>query len=145
MIGVGWISDNTVGGAAVNGSGKFEQAHIELPAGDIVFDGQVFDPLPVQAQGQVGKQRILVETQNAGQSELRTYDPVTHQFGAPIAAPASYYRMDLSRSGHRVVVSGSSVNLYDGFTGDRIGAIPGGCDAAITPPTSSSSPRPAAS
>jgi WD40 repeat protein len=136
LIGVAWLSDNTVSGVAVNGGGKYEQAHVDLAGGDIVFDGVVFDPLPDQAHVDAGKQRNLLGTQNAGHFELRTYDPVSRQFGAPIAVDA-FNSMDLSRSGHRVAVGTANnrvgVVFYDGFSGEQVGTIPGVNGAYITP------------
>jgi class 3 adenylate cyclase/WD40 repeat protein len=134
LIGGGWIGNNTVGGGAVNSNGQVELAHVDLGAGHVVFDGVVFDPPPANLKSDAGKQRVVLAFEkDAGRFELRTFDVATHQFGAPIAVD-DFYSMDLSRSGHRVAVgSTNGVTLYDGFNGQRIGAISGVYGGFITP------------
>ena len=82
------------------------------------------------------KSFVLLRTENAGRSTLRTFDPATQLFGPPISADV-VNSMNQSRSGHRVAVgtgtAAAGVVIYDGFTGERVGAIPGVNGAYITP------------
>jgi hypothetical protein len=128
--------EDTVGGAAINRSGKVELAQADLADGVVVLGGVIFDPDIVGVNADVSKDLVLLRADKAGRQRLQTFDPATGQFGPSIWIDG-INSMDISRSGHRVVVgiatTAEGVVIYDGFTGERVGAIPGVRGGYITP------------
>jgi DNA-binding SARP family transcriptional activator/WD40 repeat protein/tRNA A-37 threonylcarbamoyl transferase component Bud32 len=125
LINPDWIDDDTVGGALINAEGEVETAHIDLPAGELVADGFIVDPIPNAAYALPGKERPLVVYWHGTDATLRQFDPDTERVG-PAIRVEGWFSSAISRSGHRIVAgTDRGVEIYDGLTGELVGAIPG--------------------
>jgi DNA-binding SARP family transcriptional activator/tRNA A-37 threonylcarbamoyl transferase component Bud32/WD40 repeat protein/molybdopterin-guanine dinucleotide biosynthesis protein len=125
LVNADWLDDDTVTGAIVNDDGSVETAHIDLAAGELVADGVIVDPIPNRAVIDLGKQRMLVVFNDGPDATITQFDPRTERIGPEISVDG-YVSSAISRSGHRIAAGTErGVEIYDGFTGEQVGAIAG--------------------
>jgi WD40 repeat protein len=131
MLVGGWVDGDTISGAILNAAGAVELAHVDLGDGDVVTDGFVFDPVPTEVLVEPGKSKTLLRyTDGAGggaeaNSDVAVFDGLTRQIGPRIRVKG-ILAMAISANGDRVAVGGEDgVVVYDGATGQEMGAIPG--------------------
>ncbi len=125
LINADWIDDDTVGGALLGSRGEVEGASIDLPDGDLVGNGFIIDPIPNYAGLEPGKERYLFHYGRGTDATLRQLDGSAQRFGPEIFVD-DLFSYAISRSGHRVAAgTKGGVEIYDGVTGEQVGAIPG--------------------
>ena len=100
--------------------------HIDLPDGPLVADGVIVDPIPNSADLDVPARSARSSSTGDGTgATLRQFDPRTQRLGPTITVDG-YVSSAISRSGHRIAAGTErGVEIYDGFTGEQVGAIPG--------------------
>jgi WD40 repeat protein len=126
LINPDWIDDDTVVGAFINDAGAVETSHIDLPAGDLVADGFIIDPIPNAAYVLPGKDRPLLVYRNGTDATLRQFDPDAQRLGPKITVEG-WSSAAISRSGHRIAAAGErGIEIYDGMSGALVGTTPGG-------------------
>ena len=115
-------------GAALTPDGRIQRAHFELAAGRT---GMVLEETPVSPgleeklfSADEGKERILQAGLVRGRWQIVAVG-VSGPVGPRIAVD-DLVSMSVSRTGHRVVAGTKhGVEIYDGFTGELVGEIPG--------------------
>jgi class 3 adenylate cyclase/WD40 repeat protein len=126
-----WLDDDTIRGATINGEGALELVHVELAGGPVVSDGIFPGPVPAEALGESTKSKVLLRYEDGADAEIAVFDPATAAIG-PKVRVENFLSMAISRNGDRFATGGADgVVVYDGLTGQEVGAIPGSTRSGV--------------
>jgi DNA-binding SARP family transcriptional activator/WD40 repeat protein len=121
-----WVDDDTIIGGIATDDG-LRVAHVELQTGQATADGELLETAPDAVAYEPGKARMLLQFRNDdGSSTLWPLDVETGLRTEPTIRVDDLSWATPSVTGDRIAVTTSGgVVIYDGMTGEELGAIRG--------------------